>query len=245
MNLMSKIKHSFIAATCLLLIQGSMVYAQNNVVPALPPDGVAPTTINDYNNLIANDTYALPWGPIKESNILWRKRAWRDIDIQQPGNEFFANNDCLAKIMLAGFFEGKYKLYSGANDRFTIQLDKADIMSLLTPGNKNDSLIFKPNEVTRYRIKEDWLFLKQEHRLVVRIAGIAPLAHSTQPDGTITDQPAFWVYHPETRYYFASYKVVGKETEPQNWDQLFEGRKFASTITKASGWPDPHMPPVK
>lgn len=214
-------KAILIAALCSLT--GNIVSAQSTVVglPPLPAGCVKPT-----------QTQAIPWSYIAERNIQWSKRVWRDIDTRQPGNSLIANVPAtkrLAFVMVEGFLNGAYKAYSGANDRFTTPLSQKEFIDLLAAGSGG----FDPALVTRYRIKEDWLFLEKEKSMVVRIVGIAPLMKVKGTDGTLTEQPAFWLYYPDTRTYFAQRAIVSKD-HPYifNWDEAFESRQFESTIIK-------------
>lgn len=210
-----------IASLCSLT--GNIVSAQSNVagLPPLPAGCVKPT-----------QTKAIPWSYIAESNILWSKRVWRDIDTRQPGNSFIANapaNSRLASVMVEGFLSGAYKAYSNVNDQFTTPLSQKEFIDLLAAGSGG----FDPALVTKYCIKEDWLFLENEKRIVVRIVGIAPLMEIKGTDGTVTGQPAFWLYYPDTRNYFAQRAITSKE-HPYilNWDEAFESRQFESSIVK-------------
>ncbi len=213
-----------IYGAALLLLTGIAASAQNSA-PVVPASDRQQQLFNqDVSAYVSEGAYALPWQQIQMSNIAWQKRMWRDIDARKLENRAF---DKLATVLVEGFLKGAYKAYSAADDRFTTELTREQFIELLT------SRGFNPATVTKYRIKEDWLFLNKENELVVRIVGIAPVREVAGPDGTVTSQPAFWLYYPDTRNFLAEQKVVSKENPyVLNWDKLVEGRHFNSDIDK-------------
>ena len=225
----------------IILIAGNIATAQYYRIPSDRPSRIPyPETIADINKLTPEDSYSLPWGLVMEENLAWKKRVWRTIDANEAGNEVFENNaevqreHSLVNILISGFFNGKIKAYGTDDDRFTSELSKDDFIKLLASG-PNNTPGFNPDKITKFRIKEDWLFLDTQQVLVVRIVGIAPLIQVNMPDGTVTDKPMVWFYYAEVRNELAAHKVFdGKNNADMNWDQLFEGRKFKGTIDKIS-----------
>lgn len=213
-----------IYGAALLLLTGIAASAQNSA-PVVPSSDRQQQLFNqDVSTYVSEDKYALPWERIEWKDIAWKKRVWRDIDVRKLENRAFDN---LATVLVEGFLKGAYKAYSAADDRFTTELTKEQFIALLT------SRGFNPATVTKYRIKEDWLFLSNENRIVVRILGIAPIRESATSDGPVLPQPAFWLYYPDTRNFLAQQKVVSKENPYiLNWDNLMEGRHFNSDIDK-------------
>ena len=240
-----------ILAFTVAVIMCSSVRAQVNITPpSLPPDVHEPRTLKDYERLVKEDKYALPWEPIQEKNILFKKRVWRVLDVQEQGNEVFGINQetddqsRLMNILINGFFEGKYNAYNAVDSRLATKLSREEFTGLLSTGNKHTKGTFNPQICSKIRIIEDWLFLEKEHKMVVRTWCIAPIMQVVNADGTIAEQPAFLLYYPEIRNYLAAHLVYnGKVATGINWDQLFEGRNFKSKIEKVSGYPEPHIPP--
>lgn len=234
-------KKAFYCAT-LLLLAGSTGFAQSNVtVTPGANDKQSQLFAGDVSTYEPEDSYSLPWGRIMEDNILWKKRVWRDIDAHNDANKPMMGGNAaagnLATILANGFFTGAYKAYSAQDDRFTTPLTKEQFIALLTPGSQG----VNPAEITKYRIKEDWLFLASEKKMVVRIVGIAPVRVVTDAQGKATEQPLFWLYYPDTRNFLAQQKVIDNEHPfVLNWDQLFETRQFSSKIDKVT---DTRVPP--
>jgi gliding motility associated protien GldN len=93
------------------------------------------------------------------------------------------------------------------------------------------------DQVTRFRLKEDWHFDKQRGKVDIRIIGLAPMREVRSESGEVLGHaPLFWLYYPELRYYLANQEVFtsGNEAQRITFEQLFAKRRFASTIDKVS-----------
>ena len=94
---------------------------------------------------------------------------------------------------------------------------------------------FNPNDVMRYRLKEDWVFDKQTSTMYVRIIGIAPLRIIRNADGSErAETPMFWLYYPDLRPILTKYDVYNPRNYSMrmSWEDLFEIRYFSSYIVK-------------
>lgn len=196
--------------------------------------------LQEVSGYQSSAAYQLPWTPIAEKDVTWKKRVWRDIDVNDAQNKAFANdksnpgNSNLVSILLEGIFSGKIKAYDPILQNWTKEYSKAELIALMSPGKGSDG--WDLTQVSKYEIKEDWLFIKDKGQLVVRIAGLMPMRKVKGADGQITEQPMFLLYYPDIRNYLAQHKVLagGQIYEGKNWDELFEGRSFVSTIVKVN-----------
>jgi gliding motility associated protien GldN len=96
---------------------------------------------------------------------------------------------------------------------------------------------FNPGKVSKYRLKEEWIFNKKTSRLVVRILGIAPIEEDTLTiPGERLDKTLFWLYYPKLRPSLANAKVYNSKNHGARltWEALFESRMFASSIVKST-----------
>ena len=96
---------------------------------------------------------------------------------------------------------------------------------------------FNPDAVTKFRLKEDWIFDRNLGRMVVRIIGMAPMLDKYNEDGSFrASSPMFWIYYPEMRDLLAQYEVFNPENDVarMTWDEFFENRFFSSYIVKVS-----------
>ncbi|HIB77982.1 MAG TPA: gliding motility protein GldN, partial [Flavobacteriales bacterium] len=91
--------------------------------------------------------------------------------------------------------------------------------------------------ITRYRLKEDWIWDRQRSERYVRIIGIAPMIEGFDRDGeSIGYSPLFWLYYPECRYVFANADVFNlfNDAQRRTYEDLFQKRYFSSYIVKES-----------
>src|SRR5690606_19884710 len=97
---------------------------------------------------------------------------------------------------------------------------------------------FNPDLVTKFRIKEDYIFDRNQGRMVVRIIGLAPMMdkYSEEDQRFLFSYPMFWIYYPELRETLAKYEVYNPENDARRmtWDEFFENRFFSSYIIKVS-----------
>jgi gliding motility associated protien GldN len=259
--------YRFAATTALLLVSG-LAFGQGTTDPAQPQfnsyDGVnkdwQPSLVTDgVYDRVPHVTKIQDWQTVREADIMWKKRVWREIDIREkqnmafryPGDDY-TGGGFFIEIILDAVKKGKIKAYSNMDDRFTAALSKEQIMELLigkpdtllvedpVTGNmimKISSREFNPDVVTKYRIKEDWVFDRNLGRMVVRIIGIAPIQDRLNEDGTFrASQAVFWLYYPEMREMLAQYEVFNPENDVARitWEEYFEGRYFSSKIIKTS-----------
>lgn len=224
----------------------------NSWKPSLVKDGV-------YDR-VPHATKVLGWQPVREADILWKKRVWREIDTREKQNVAFrfagdenTGGGYFIEILMDAIKKGKIKAYSNFDDRFTQALSKEQVLEVMT--GKDDSTPvtdpvtgqvkivvthkeFDVDLVTKYRLKEDWIFDRNLGRMVVRIIGIAPIVDVLDPN-TLTvraQSPLFWIYYPEAREVLAQYEVYNPDNDVQRltWDDYFEGRFFSSRIIKVS-----------
>lgn len=223
--------------TASLLLSATSGFCQSAAAQKEADPRVVAAESQDPATFKSDETYTTEWPVINEKDVLWRKRVWRTIDLTDPKNAFFSTGTIgatLQDILLAGLRSGAYKVYSGRDDRFTeeISYEKANV--LLSDPESRISPAINPGTVKKFMIKEDWMLLKDGHKKVVRIIGIAPVLTSTGPDGNSNAQPVFWLYYPHIRKHLAGQKVNAKSIPAHDLDEVFEGRYFESTINKVA-----------
>lgn len=204
----------------------------------------------------------LAYEPISEDDVAWRQRVWRDIDVREKINLPFAytaeedngNQQFIYVLLNALRNDPAVKAYNAIDDRFTTPLKRSELSDILvdkpeivrvpdwkkdpTGNTFKDSIIrhdFNPARISRYRIKEDWVFDKKTSRLVVRILGIAPI-EEINLQGEVIDKPLFWLYYPKLRNTLAGYEVYNAKNHGARptWEQVFESRMFNSYIVKST-----------
>jgi gliding motility associated protien GldN len=264
---MSILKSYRIAASTALLFVSGLSFAQN-ADPALTTlksvDGVTndwkPSLVRDgvYDRVEHNNTPLRPQ-EIREADMMYKKRVWREIDIREkqnmafryPGDDY-TGGGYFIEIVLDAVNKGKVKAYSNMDDRFTAALSQEAIRQLLVGTPDTTTVInpetgqetikitqkeFNPDIVTKYRLKEDWYINRNTGRMERQIIGVAPIKDVYNEDGSYrTSQAVFWMYFPEIAPMLAQYEVFNPDNDVarMTWYDFFEGRYFASRIIKTS-----------
>jgi gliding motility associated protien GldN len=216
--------------------------------PSLRKDGAIDKV--EHNN------YLTPWQPIREADVLWSKWVWREVDTRQkqnfafryPGDEY-SGGGMYIEILMDAIKKGKITAFS--DDRFTNPLSVEEVLALVTGKpdttyrEKVDGTVemiivnksFNPEAITKFRMKEQWIFDKNLGRMVVRIIGIAPYIDRYNEDGSYRlSLPMFWLHYEELRNTNVKYEVYNPENDVYRitWDDFFEKRLFASYIIKST-----------
>jgi gliding motility associated protien GldN len=202
-----------------------------------------------------------PYPNLRENDVAFAKRVWREIDVREKMNQYLASpKGRLIDVLLDAITRGELTAYDPTpgkkddpgGDGFTTPLTGAQARgrlasdsSVVEKRDKDNNVIsstlvageFNPDSVLKFRIKEDWIFDKQRSVFEPRIIGIAPLI---KPKGTgtldVDYQPAFWIYFPEARPVLATKEVVSRSSDATglSFDDVFIKRIFTSYIVKES-----------
>jgi gliding motility associated protien GldN len=183
----------------------------------------------------------VPYPSLREADVMWERRVWRVVDLGHPRNSAWwaptgHADGCyslFAIIRNALLLEGAITAYdagpAGKDDAFQRPLGNEAIVGLLAGADG-----VQEAEVTRYAIKEDWIFDKQRGVMDVRIIGLAPMRELRGGDGELRGHaPLFWLYFPERRPLFArwlAYRDV--DGTDHSFEELFATRRFQGTIVK-------------
>jgi len=198
----------------------------------------------------------IPYTPIREADVMWKRRVWRIIDLREKqnlplyyplGNDVNGLRSLTNVIYKAVAEEASIRVYSGIVDDFSQEITLTDVKklteksyekvipSMLDPSIDTTIVVtesFSPNRVKKIQIKEEWFFDRQRSVLDVRILGICLMYE--QEDKSKGDQPLFWVYFPEARKELAKYDVFNRQNpqERRSFDDIFWKRQFSSYIIK-------------
>ena len=216
-----------------------------------------------------SDRTPLVYEFLRADDALFTERVWREIDIREKMNQVFRyksednNGDqrfitILVKSIRDSLRKGKAMAYSADDDRFTTPLDSAAFEKVLTGGSACDTQAvynlndptkidkyvvncngLNPDDIVKFRLKEDWVFDRESSRMFCRIIGIAPLKTILGIDKKTERgaQPMFWIYYPALRPMLAKYEVYNPKNMGQSrmtWEELFESRMFSSYIVKST-----------
>lgn len=206
----------------------------------------------------------VPYPFIREADVMFARRIWQDIDLREkmnlplyyPLKEANGMKSLFNVIRDALLVEGSITAYStgvtGMEDDFRTPLLVSQVEGILSkidttytedldtgePIEVIQQIDVRSEDITRYRIKEDWFFDKQRSERYIRIIGIAPLKERISEDGEPTGayETLFWLYFPECRYVFANWDSYNRfnDAERRSFDDLFQKRMFTSSIIKES-----------
>ena len=203
----------------------------------------------------------VPYPHLREADVMYKRRIWQEIDLRQKFNHTFYfpldpiqdRKNLFDVIREALLVEGSLVAYSagplGEDDEFTFPLTADSIRTILNPvtlvkqyddfgeviGTVQQSNELSSDKITRYRIKEDWIWDRQRSERYVRILGIAPMMEDFDVDGnSVGFRPLFWLYYPECRYVFANSEVYNmfNDAQRRTFEDLFQKRYFSSYIVK-------------
>ena len=206
----------------------------------------------------------IPYPHLREADVMYMRRVWQVMDLQQKINHPYyfptvpiKDRKNLFDVIRQGLLiEGSLVAYStGAidDDEFQIPLLPDSVYNLLNIitiedeyaddgltviGTQKVVTPIKSEDITRYMLKEDWIWDRQRSERYVRIIGIAPMMEKFDENSgnSLGYTPLFWLYYPECRYVFANADVFNlfNDAQRRTYEDLFQKRYFASYIIKES-----------
>lgn len=215
-----------------------------------------------FRDSILNERTPLTYEFLRLDDALYAEKVWRELDLREKMNQTFLykgqedNGDQqFISILLKAVQDGKVTAFE--DERFTTPLS-LDEVGKRASGGTNDTIpitdmndmskvvklkvvkkAFNPEDIKKFRLKEEWIFDRESSRMVCRIIGIAPLK-SEFVEGTrreLGSSVMFWVYYPDLRPTLARYEVYNSKNmgaQRMTWEELFEARMFSSYITKST-----------
>ncbi|MBN4061833.1 gliding motility protein GldN [Bacteroidales bacterium AH-315-I05] len=245
-------KRLVIVAIALLTIASGNLAAQESTVL----DGV-------YIREHTLNRKVVPYPSLREADVMWLKRVWREIDMRQkinhpmyyPAKPVQGRKNLFDVIKDAITRDNTLTAYSvGAlndDDMFTQELTLPEVLSKLSdtvvvytedPDTGEPIETFTVEDVTgenvkMYRLKEEWFFDNQRSVLDVRIIGICPFIEEFNEYGEFKGyKPLFWIYFPEAREVFKMADVFNRsnDSERRTYEDIFWKRQFGSYIIKES-----------
>lgn len=244
-------KRISLIASFLLVLSVSM-FAQPGTVfqPGQYNDGI-------YTKENAINRRFVPYTYLREGDVMWEKRVWREIDLREKINHplYYPIEEVNGRVSLLQCIKKAVfnnQIIAFQDEEFLIPLEQAKVKEKLVKCDSAENRDVDPNtgeeivtkvwrcdslgiyeRVTRWRIKEDWFFDKQKSVLECRILGLCPLEYD---EGKDIYKPMFWVYFPECRPVFATNEVYNtkNDAERRTFDDIFWKRQFNSTSIKES-----------
>jgi gliding motility associated protien GldN len=204
-----------------------------------------------------------PYSNLRESDVAYQKRVWREIDVREKMNQFIASpKQRLIDIFMDAIAAGELTAYDAnpttkdpGGDKFLVPLTPAQAKAKMSDsvlvdkfdpktGDKIGSTMqpseFNPDSIVKFRIKEDWVFDRQRSVFEPRIIGIAPMIKQKVTGVNLDYQPAFWIYFQDARPILATKEAVSRSNDNTglSFDDVFMKRLFSSYITKVTNAKD-------
>lgn len=242
-------------ATYLLFIAFLIAVSNINAQPGVFTPGDYRDGIYDKEN--ANYRRFIPYTHLREGDVVWEKRVWREIDLREkinqplyyPINYDPSNNGRWSLVRLLSKYIQNGQIYAFSEEDFLVPLELAVVKQKLvecdsiSESNYNeagDEIITKRwqcdsttilKKLTVVRMKEDWFFDKQKSVLEVRILGMQILSVDEEKGAL---KPLFWVYFPACRPFLAKHEVFNtkNDSERRTFEDVFWKRQFSSTVFK-------------
>ena len=247
---MKKIAYILLFVTIGFFVTG--IKAQPGVfTPGEYRDGV-------YDKENAVNRRYIPYTHLREGDVTWEKRVWREIDMREkinhqlyyplePNTSRVSYLQVLLKYILGGqitaFSDEEFLVpleLSAIRTRIMKQADSTDQVSYTADGTEVTTKILPPadslwmyQEFRKIALKEDWFFDKQKSSLEVRIIGMGIITYDAVKELPFNQ---FLVYFPACRPYFAKHEAFNpkNDSERRTYDDIFWKRQFASTVYKES-----------
>lgn len=236
----------------LVLLTISLAFAfsaEAQIVDEAPIDGL-------YANTEMAEKVPVPYANIRQADVMWSKRVWREIDFRQKFNQKFyfpietqANWKSFIVVVLDAMKEGSLTAYDISNtDELLVPITYNEVIGRQTdsiyqimqrpypPYEEYDTVIFTefdPTRVMRLRIKEDWYFDSKKSQMLFRIQAVCPVMIKERNGQEVTE-PLFWISYPQSREVFAQALVFNEfnSSARLSYDELFWKRLFDSYIYK-------------
>jgi gliding motility associated protien GldN len=201
------------------------------------------------NLSVSKEPVSLP--VIQEQDVMFSWTILRAIDLSQKLNMPFTHPksmlinvlmDALKKGDLNGYIYRSDELNDGNKmqaSEILNALEKYDTITVSNPitfalERRVEKVEFNPNDVVKFRLKEEWVFDRRTAGMVVRIVAIAPV-QNLKSDGIVVGEiPMFWLYYPAIRPILAKAEVFNLKNESAkiSYDDVFLRRFFSSYIYK-------------
>lgn len=240
-------KNKLILPLFALLLTVSVSMAQTEP----PLDGV-------YEKSNVKTSKVTPYAPLREADVMWSKRVWRVIDLNEKQNlPMTYPRAKLIDVIMDAVLAGELTAYNpnptgplDFGDEFKVPMTPEEVAQI---GASTDTLdveqldgtfvtevtvrTLNRDDVVAYRVKEDWVFDKQRSIFEPRIIGIAPIyIYRNSANEEVGRGPLFWVYFPEARNIFSNAEVFNRQNDAGrlSYDDFFVKRLFSSYIIKWS-----------
>lgn len=203
------------------------------------------------------EAVAVPYPYLREADMKFKRRIWRNIDTRQKMNKSFTwPRQPITMVLYDLAVQGKIKAYK--NDSFASWYTPEQVYTMgseevitqipnwRNPDDPTDVVdtayyeLFRWEMIKKFQIVEDWIFDYKYGEFRPRIIGISPQM-TKQFGGNSIDVPMYWLKMDDIRPTLAKCEVFNRYNDAMriSWDDLFNHyRLFDSYIVKETEYDD-------
>lgn len=206
-----------------------------------------------YKRELLGTREIIPYDDIREADVYWEKRIWRNIDFREKINlPFTWPVDPFVQVVYDAVMSGELTAYSPLYDDFhegtaipsdeiKARFNKVDTTWILDETTYEEVPVIVVNEfdyktVQKIQLKEDWVFDEETSTMVVRIIGLSMIRDRIDPTTgeVITTETMFWLYYPDLRNILIRHEVFNDQNSARylTYEDILEMRMFNSVIVK-------------
>jgi gliding motility associated protien GldN len=203
-----------------------------------------------YEKQLTKEKEYIPYDHIREADVFWSKRVFREIDVNEKMNlPFKYPRQPLIAIIHTAAMEGELTVYDpdiieeglerkeGYDFIKPLAVDDVKSIGARTDTSTQIDPITLEEKTVFINQKLDWFFDENTSTFQVRILGLSPVREAKGSDGTFLGySPMYWIYYPDLRPILTKYEIYNTKNDAirLSWEDLFEARLFTSFITKES-----------
>lgn len=212
------------------------------------------------SEVIENGKKAFEFPYVREADVVWAHRVWREIDFKEKINQVFyyptqpdQGRKNLFTILDEALSEGRIRGFD--DDMFSKEVNWAELKASLggtevveiigTDIDGNETTTYdtaykslRAEDITMLRIKEDWFIDKNRSIEDVRIIGFTLVYMQQKEEGVVVPITLAWIRYndPEVRELLANSEVYNMDNDRarRSYDDIFRKRIFSSYVTRES-----------
>lgn len=209
-----------------------------------------------YDKVTRREKVALQHQYIRDADVHFSKRLWREVDCRQKMNQHFIyRKQPFVEVLIEILQSNEGRDIAFADDEFSevltyddIQkrLNTVQVIEVLDPETYEYEQVEVVNEInyldfSTFRIKEDWIFDTRDSQMKPRIVAIAPVRDVFDDNDNYRGQEVlFWMHYDSIRGDLVRYEAFNPYNDGFNlsWTDIFDMRYFDSLITKENNFND-------
>ena len=208
-----------------------------------------------YSKQSIKERKVVPYPALVERDVMYSRRIFRVIDTREKMNLVMKwPRNPLYRIIYDACTKGygSAPITAYRSDSLTTVCTAEEILTkggqeegiqIINPNGDGEQMIdtvirnpFRPSEIKRFLLMEDWIFDKQTSQFFIRIIAIAPLYDLIVQGANLGENELFWVKWVDLRSILVNQEVFNRHNDAMrfSYDDFFEQRVFSSYITKES-----------